>query len=107
MTVYTNNYSNELGEKRMSAQSAVTQTQVLDAISRAALTLDRTDPAQAGLQKLLNEFRQTLLQTSGQAATTVLYQSKIASYLLKQPGQYPATVATLTSLLTAFVHSVA
>lgn len=91
----------------MSTQSKITQAQVLDAISRAALTLDLTDPAQAGLQKLLNEFRQTLLKTGGQPATTVLYQSKIASYLLKQPTDYPVNVTALTTLLNQFTHSVA
>ncbi|RRK10731.1 hypothetical protein D1831_06025 [Lactiplantibacillus garii] len=91
----------------MSAQSKITQTQVLDAISRAALTLDQADPVQAGLQQLLNEFRRTLLQTNGQSATTVLYQSKVASYVLQHPATYPATVSKLTTLLSQFVHSVA
>ncbi|KEZ12222.1 hypothetical protein Lp90_2882 [Lactiplantibacillus plantarum] len=71
----------------MSTQSQITQTQVLDAISRAALMLERQDAAQSGLQLLLNEFRRSLLQTSGQAATTVLYHGKIKSYLYTAPEQ--------------------
>ncbi len=91
----------------MAINAKVTQTQVLDAISRAALTLDRQNGAQAGLQQLLNEFRQTLLQTGAQPATTILYQSKLAGYLLQHPADYPATVTALTTLLTQFAHSVA
>lgn len=91
----------------MTLKPKVSPAQVLDAISRAALTLDQREPAQAGLQQLLNEFRKTMMQTSGQTATIVLYQGKIAGYLLKQPGDYPATVGQLTSLLGQFVHSVA
>ncbi|WP_338207843.1 hypothetical protein [Lactiplantibacillus paraxiangfangensis] len=91
----------------MAVHAKITQTQVLDAISRAALTLDLKDPVQTGLQQLLNEFRRTLLQTNGQSATTVLYQSRITSYLLQHPADYPATVAKLTTLLGEFTHSVA
>ncbi|MFQ4157218.1 hypothetical protein ACKE7A_08850 [Lactiplantibacillus argentoratensis] len=87
----------------MSTQSQITQTQVLDAISRAALMLERQDAAQSGLQLLLNEFRRSLLQTSGQAATTVLYHVKIKSYLLQHPSNYPDSVAALSSLLDHFV----
>ncbi|WAU28688.1 hypothetical protein [Lactiplantibacillus plantarum] len=87
----------------MSTQSQITQTQVLDAISRAALMLERQDAAQSGLQLLLNEFRRSLLQTSGQAATTVLYHGKIKSYLLQYPSNYPDSVAALSSLLDHFV----
>lgn len=87
----------------MSTQSQITQTQVLDAISRAALMLERQDAAQSGLQLLLNEFRRSLLQTSGQAATTVLYHGKIKSYLLQHPSNYQDSVAALSSLLDHFV----
>lgn len=87
----------------MSTQSQITQTQVLDAISRAALMLERQDAAQSGLQLLLNEFWRSLLQTSGQAATTVLYHGKIKSYLLQHPSNYPDSVAALSSLLDHFV----
>ena len=86
----------------MSTQSQITQTQVLDAISRAALMLERQDAAQSGLQLLLNEFRRSLLQTSGHA-TTVLYHGKIKSYLLQHPSNYPDSVAALSSLLDHFV----
>lgn len=87
----------------MSTQSQITQTQVLDAISRAALMLDRQDPAQNGLQQLLNDFRRTLLQTGGQATTTVLYHGKVKSYLLQHAGDYPDSVRALTKLLDQFV----
>ncbi|MCG0674535.1 hypothetical protein IMAU20009_02461 [Lactiplantibacillus plantarum] len=43
----------------MSTQSQITQTQVLDAIRRAALMLERQDAAQSGLQLLLDEFRRS------------------------------------------------
>ncbi|CAM3044566.1 hypothetical protein [Lactiplantibacillus plajomi] len=88
----------------MATKAKVTPTEVLDAVSRAALTLDRTDSAQSGLQDLLHEFRRTLLQTNGQAATVVLYQGKLTSYLLKHPATYPATVTKLSTLLTQFAH---
>ncbi len=87
----------------MSTQSQITQTQVLDAISRAALMLDRQDDAQNGLQQLLNEFRRSLLQTGGQVATKVLYHGKIKSYLLQHPSRYPDSVAALSLLLDRFV----
>jgi len=70
---------------------------------RSLLTLDRADPLQAKLQQLLNEFRRTLLQTAGQTATTVLYQSKLVSYLLQNTTDYPTTVTTLMTLLAQFV----
>ncbi|ETY73026.1 hypothetical protein [Lactiplantibacillus fabifermentans] len=85
-------------------QQPITQAMVLDAISRAALTLDRADTTQAGLQQLLNDFRKTLLMTNGENATTVLYQSRITSYLLQHPTTYPATVADLANMLTQFTH---
>jgi len=87
----------------MTTKQKITQAMVLDAISRAALTLDRADPAQAQLQQLLNEFRRTLLQTNGQTATTVLYQSKLVGYLLQHTTDYPTTVTTLMTLLAQFV----
>ncbi|MFC6295302.1 hypothetical protein ACFQH1_08805 [Lactiplantibacillus daoliensis] len=87
----------------MTTKQKITQAMVLDAISRAALTLDRADPAQAQLQQLLNEFRRTLLQTNGQTATTVLYQSKLVGYLLQHTADYPTTVTTLMTLLAQFV----
>ncbi|BDZ32185.1 hypothetical protein RA086_13130 [Lactiplantibacillus sp. WILCCON 0030] len=87
----------------MTTKQKITQAMVLDAISRAALTLDRADPMQAKLQQLLNEFRRTLLQTNGQTATTVLYQSKLVSYLLQNTTDYPTTVTTLMTLLAQFV----
>ena len=86
----------------MSTQSQITQTQVLDAISRST-DVERQDAAQSGLQLLLNEFRRSLLQTSGQAATTVRYHGKIKSYLLQHPSNYPDSVAALSSLLDHFV----
>ncbi|WP_430490543.1 hypothetical protein [Lactiplantibacillus pentosus] len=87
----------------MAIQAHITQAQVLDAISRAALTLDSHNPEQAGLQQLLNEFRQALLHTNGQTATTVLYHGKLTSYLLQHAGNYPASVTTLATLLDQFV----
>lgn len=87
----------------MTIKQATTQTMVLDAISRAALTLDVTDDNQAGLQQLLNEFRRTLLQMSGEQSTSVLYQGRIMSYLLQHPATYPETVNTLTAVLAQFV----
>ncbi|MFC6181769.1 hypothetical protein [Lactiplantibacillus daowaiensis] len=87
----------------MTIKQTTTQAMVLDALSRAALTLDRTDATQLGLQQLLNEFRRTLLQTNGQQSTSVLYQGRIMSYLLQHPATYPATVDTLTAVLAQFV----
>lgn len=103
-SVYTKNYSKKRrGPDHMTTKQKITQAMVLDAISRAALTLDRADPAQAQLQQLLNEFRRTLLQTNGQTATTVLYQSKLVGYLLQHTTDYPTTVTTLMTLLAQFV----
>lgn len=103
-SVYTKNYSKKGGGlHHMTTKQQITQAMVLDAISRAALTLDRADPLQAKLQQLLNEFRRTLLQTAGQTATTVLYQSKLVSYLLQNTTDYPTTVTTLMTLLAQFV----
>ncbi|MFD1420582.1 hypothetical protein [Lactiplantibacillus songbeiensis] len=87
----------------MTLKQQTTQAMVLDAISRAALTLDGADTDQAGLQQLLNEFRRTLLQTNGQQSTSVLYQGRVMSYLLQHPADYPATVDTLTAVLAQFV----
>ncbi|WP_048000903.1 hypothetical protein [Lactiplantibacillus herbarum] len=88
----------------MSAKSQITQSQVLDAVSRAALMLDRDDSVQVGLQQLLNEFRQSLLQTSGQTATTILYHGKIDSYLRQHAAAYPENVTYLMTLLEQFVQ---
>ena len=89
----------------MSAKSQITQSQVLDAVSRAALMLDRDDSVQVGLQQLLNEFRQGLLQTSGQTATTILHHGKIDSYLRQHVAEYPENVTYLMTLLEQFVQS--
>ena len=89
----------------MSAKSQITQSQVLDAVSRAALMLNRNDAVQVGLQQLLNEFRQSLLQTGGQTATTILYHGKIDSYLRQHSATYPENVNTLMTLLEQFVQA--
>jgi len=89
----------------MSTQSQITQSQVLDAVSRAALMLDQQNAQQVGLQLLLNEFRRSLLQTSGQTATTMLYHGKLTSYLLQHPTEYPTNVTDLMTLLDQFVQS--
>ncbi|AVK61356.1 hypothetical protein C5Z25_06050 [Lactobacillus sp. CBA3605] len=90
----------------MTTSATITPVMVVDAISRAALTLDRSDSVQAELQQLLNEFRRTLLQTNGQITTITLYQSKLESYLLAHATDYPTTVPTLMILLTRFSQQV-
>jgi len=88
----------------MTLKQQTTQAMVLDAISRAALTLDRSETAQNGLQQLLNEFRRALLQTNGQQSTSVLYQGRVMSYLRQHAADYPATVDTLVAVLAQFVN---
>ncbi|MFB9768962.1 hypothetical protein [Lactiplantibacillus modestisalitolerans] len=90
----------------MATQSQPTQTQVLDAVSRAALTLEPRNSEQQGLQQLLNEFREALVKTAGSTATTVLYNGKLTTYLRQHPADYPETVASLRKLLARFSRSV-